>query len=168
LAIKASQALRNSKVGFNMSLANWVLQASIRDAMNATIDIDSNSGGLAGITTPGEMQELGKELLGLTMKHTSTYVYGELDAIKYGNSKVANGGVAFLLIDASMIPGQNQSAVFYPNHWVVLEGGLKIDQGVYDLFDTGNITFNCWTWGQKLTLKVSEEKFEDCFFGVVA
>lgn len=168
LAIKASTTLKNSKVGFNMSLANWILQASIRDALNATIDIDSNTGGLGGITTPGEMQQLGKELLGLTLTHTSTYAWGEVDAIKYANKKVNEGGVGFLLIDASMLPGQSQSTVFYPNHWVVLEGGLQIDPGVYDTFSTGNITFNCWTWGQKIKVKASEEKFEDCFFGVVA
>ena len=168
LVFKASDTLKNSKVGFNMSLSNWILQASIRDTMNATIDIDSQTGGLGGITTPGEMQELAKELLGLTTAHHSTYAWGEVDAIKYANGKFNNGGVAFLLIDKSMLPGESQSTVYYPNHWVVFEGNLKIDAGVYDVFGTGNIALRCWTWGQQFSVKVSEEKFEDCFFGVVA
>ncbi len=174
LKIAPSQALKDSKVGFKMTAANWVVQASIRDSMNAAIDFTASSGGVAGITTAEEMQELAKEILGLNLDNRRTYAWGEVDAIKYAKSKHDSGGVAFMLVDVSMMPPRPpntvrpQSAVYHPNHWIVYDGGLKIDPGVFEWTSTGNIRFDCWSWGLKLPITVSEERFEDCFFGVVA
>jgi hypothetical protein len=58
----------------------------------------------AGITTPWEMKGWAGALLGCSSRElTSTFVYGEFDAMRAAQAAVSAGGAAHLMVDAAML-----------------------------------------------------------------
>ncbi|MBD2694585.1 hypothetical protein [Anabaena catenula] len=94
----------------------------------------------------------------LYLDYESTSSWGEEDALKKGRDVVNKGGVAFLLVDASIIKSQS-SIINYPDHWVSLLGNVSIR--------SDNFKFNIYTWGEERTFDKNEEAFEDLMWGVV-
>ena len=169
--VRASDQLRQSKVRAGISVADWMLIATLRDSENLIFPIDANSSGLvnniAGITTPWEMKGWLYEILGYDqVSFESTFVYGEFDAMRKAHAARQKGGVGFLLIDASMLQG-SAPAIAYPNHWVSYLGNLQIDDGVWYQHDSGHIRFDCYSWGRKHSVDLGEGPFEDYMWGVV-
>jgi hypothetical protein len=83
------------------------------------------------------------------------------------------GGVAFLMIHAAML-GKPDPFLSHPNHWVSFLGNLVIDDGIWYQYESGNIKFNCYSWGLTkneqvgaFAVDVGEGAFEDYFWGVV-
>lgn len=169
--VRPADRLRESKIHQGISVADWMLIATLRDTENLLFPVDANSSGLAnniaGITTPWEMKSWIYEILGYDqVDFESTFVYGEFDAMRKAHAARRQGGVAFLLIDASMLQG-SAPAIAYPNHWVSYLGNLQIDDGVWYQHDSGHIRFDCYSWGSKRSVDLGEGPFEDYMWGVV-
>ncbi|MBD2120154.1 hypothetical protein [Trichocoleus sp. FACHB-262] len=169
--VRPADGLRNSKVRDGISVADWMLIATLRDTENLVFPVDASSSGLvnniAGITTPWEMKGWIYEILGYDqVNFESTFIYGEFDAMRSAQAARKQGGVAFLLIDASMLQG-SAPAIAYPNHWVSYLGNLQIDDGVWYQHDSGHIRFDCYSWGRKYSVDLGEGPFEDYMWGIV-
>jgi hypothetical protein len=166
--VKPSTTLVKSKVKNGISVADWMLMATLRDTENALFPVSSGSNSFVmGFTTPWEMKGWTFELLGFSnVEYESTYVYGEFDAMKKAKQVRNQGGVAFLMIHSAML-GQSDPAVGYPNHWVSFLGDLVIDEGVWYIWDSGNIKFKCYSWGRIVSVDIGEGPFEDYMWGVV-
>jgi hypothetical protein len=166
--VRPSKTLRESRVPSGITLADWILMATLRDTENAIFDVEATSGPIAmGITTPWEMKGWTFEILAYDkVAYQSTYLYGEFEAMREASNIVKRGGVAFLMIHSAML-GQEAPAVAFPNHWISFLGGLQIDDGVWHRWDSGHIKFDCYSWGAKHHVDLGEEAFEDYMWGVV-
>ena len=167
--VSPSTTLLNSKVHKGISVADWLLMATMRETENAIFRIDADSGDVAlGLTTPWEMKGWARELLGFRkLSYTSTAMWGEFDAMRRAETVRGASGLAFLLVTASMIEGTAEPLVAYPNHWVSFLGGLKIDDGVWYRWDSGHVDFSCYSWAASQAVSAGEGEFEDCLWGVV-
>ncbi len=76
------------------------------------------------------------------------------------------GGVAYLMIHTAILD-RPDPFIGYPNHWVSFLGNLVIDEGVWWYWDSGNIKFNCYSWGGSEPVNKGEGPFEDYMWGVV-
>jgi glycosyltransferase involved in cell wall biosynthesis len=54
-----------------------------------------------------------------------------------------------------------QAAIAYLIHWMSYPGNLQIDNGVWYQHDSGQIRFDCYSWGWKHSVNLSEGPFED-------
>lgn len=120
----ASSKLRGSRVYDNMTAADWMLTATLRECANWIYDLDADSCDLAvGIHTPGEMADWTRGiLLYPNVSNESSTVYGEYDIIRNVNSAYGAGGVGFLMVDGKVyFDGQN-IYLAYPNHWISFAG----------------------------------------------
>lgn len=167
-SVSASDTLRRSPARSGVAPADWMLQATLREAENALFAVESTSGPIAmGLTTPWEMKGWCLEVLGYrAVRYESTYLYGEFGAMRSAESVRARGGVAFPMIDSALLDGTRR-AVNYPNHWVSYLGGLVADNGTWWKHDSGHIRFDCYSWGATHKVDVGEGRFEDCMWGVV-
>lgn len=167
-AVQPSSTLLNSRVRSGISVADWMVMATLRDTENALFPVDSNSGDfVTGLSTPWEMKGWTFEILGYTnVSYESTFIYGEFEAMRQAKKIRDQGGVAFLMIHAAMV-GNPAPAVSVPNHWVSYLSNLQIDDGVWYQWDSGHIKFNCYSWGQNKFVNLGEGPFEDYMFGVV-
>jgi hypothetical protein len=166
--IRPSTTLRNSAVAAGLTSADWMLMATLRDVENALFPVEAGSGEFVmGFHTPWEMKGWTSELLGFDdVEYTSTYFYGEFDAMREAERARNAGGVAFLMINGAMC-GNDAPLVGYPDHWVSFLGGLKIDEGVWYKHDSGHIWFDCYSWGDTKHIDLGEGPFEDYMWGVV-
>ena len=164
----ASTNLRNSKVKNGVTPANWMILATLVDSSNLISSVDESDKGWASISPMNYLMDWTKDILLYDkVEYISTAAWGEFDAMTTVDRAYKNGGVAFLLINSVMLGNKKKSIIGVPNHWVSYAGGLKIDNGVWYKHDSGSISFNCYSWGDIKSLKLSEGKFESNFFGVV-
>lgn len=154
--------LRNSVPAAGISLADWLMMATLRDVENAIFDVEGDSSDFVmGLTTPWEMKGWAFEILGYNrVAFGSTFVYGEFDAIRAAERARNAGGVAFLLVDGAMLGG-DEPLVALPNHWVSFLGDLVIGP------NDSHVHFQCYSWGSTRTVDLDEETFEDYMWGVV-
>jgi hypothetical protein len=164
-AVTASEGLRATSVGQGMSVADWVLIATMRESENAVFGVDPNASGavagVQGLTTHWEMEGWTAEmLLKQNTAISTTFVWGEMDAIRYAERVFAAGGVAFVMIHADLLSTDDSSFIPpWPTHWVVYNGGLA----EWD----GRIAFNVYTWGENKLVSKPADRFESCMFGIV-
>lgn len=170
--VRPDDDLRQSRIGGGMDTADWMLIGTLRDTENLLFDVQGRDQGtiraqLAGITTLGEMEGWMSELLGCTtVECHSTYLYGEFEAMREARRAIRRGGVAFLMINSAMVGG-DPLLQDLPTHFIAYLGGLDIDEGVWYLWDSGRIRFDCYTWGRKLRVDEGEERFEKWMWGAV-
>lgn len=157
--IKPSSHLYKADVPHGMPHVDWMLAASMRDAENAIFDFDEGDE-WAAWTGPLEMKAWMKILLRCRKtEYSSTFLWGEKSALKKAGNAVRAGNVAALLVDADFLPVQGSATVNLPNHWVLLTEVKSIGRN--------RVEFTIFTWGRKMDLKLSEERFEDLMFGAV-
>jgi hypothetical protein len=160
-----------------MDPVDWMLIATMREAENwLYTDIDEEPNDLAkGFTTPGEVEARTQDLLGgWGVKYTPTYIFGETDALREAGKVVAQGGVAFAMIDADLLTG-HEALVYYPTHWMALLGNVETTSGKWHTdgwpwnwwYDEGRVRFDVCSWERTIHVDVSESRFEHCFWGVV-
>jgi hypothetical protein len=163
--VTASEGLRAATVGQSMSPADWMLIATMRESENAIFGVDPNASGttagLQGLTTHWEMEGWTSEiLLEQNTAISTTFIWGEMDAIRYAEQVYAAGGVAFMMIHDVLLTSDDDSFVPpWPTHWVVYQGGL-FESG-------GRIDFDVYTWGSVRHISKSADRFESCMFGIV-
>jgi hypothetical protein len=165
--VSASDGLRGASLGQGMSVADWMLIATMRESENALFGVDPDAdgalGGLQGMTTPWEIDGWTSEiLLKDTTAISTTFVWGEMDAIRYAQEVFDAGGVAFVMIHDVLLTDDDDSTVPpWPTHWVVFRGGLSVDDSA------GRIDFDVYTWGSVRHVSKSTDRFESCMFGIV-
>ncbi len=166
--IKPSSTLLNSRLRSDITVADWMLMATLRDTENALFPVEASSGQFVmGFSTPWEMKGWTFELLSFDkVEYESTYFYGEFEAMRRAKDVQNRGGVAFLMIDTAMLGG-SEPTVALPNHWVSFLGDLIIDNGVWYRWDSGHIHFKCYSWGSSKTVDLGEGPFEDYMWGLV-
>jgi len=164
-AINASEGLRSAGVGQDMSPADWMLVATMRDEENAIFPVDGDATGIdaqiQGMTTQWEMEGwTGEVLFKDNTEISTTFVWGERDAITYADQVYNAGGSAFLMISSDLLlrPDENTNP-FLPDHWVVYRGGLTVTDD--------RIQFSVWSWAQSYSVDVPLSRFEDCMYGIV-
>ncbi len=167
--VDPSQDTRDSAKPASIDVADWIMMATLRDTENAVFDVEGDSGDyVMGLSTPWEMKGWAEEVLQLPdTSFTSTVFYGEFDALREAQDALDLGGVAFLLVNSSMLPGQVQPWFSVPQHWISFRGGLVIDEGDPWVWDSGHVKFDCYTWGSMRKVDLGEGPFEDAMFGVV-
>ena len=164
--VDAPEGLRNGPVGQSMSPADWMLIATMRDNENAVFgvspDADGALAGIQGMTTHWEMEGWTSEILLYdNVDNSTTFVWGEFDAIRHADSVYQGGGVAFIMIHADLLEVADSTIPPWPTHWVVYRGGLNIDDSA------GRIQLSVYSWGQIYNVDVTLSRFEDCMFGTV-
>jgi hypothetical protein len=159
--VKPSATLLNSGIAETISIADWLLLASLRDDENWLLPVDADSRPLAlGVTTPWEMRDWAFDILGYdATNYDGTVFTGEIDAIRIAQKAWERGGVAFLNIDANLLQGDDPKHI--PDHWVAFTGGLQID----DASET--ISFTCYSWTKIHTVSMKQADFAKYMFGVV-
>lgn len=162
--VDAPDGLRASQSGQNMRPADWMLIATMRNDENALFSVSARSVGitsqLEGMTTPWEMEGWTSELLLKdNVANSTTFVWGEFDAIRYAHQVWAGGGSAFIMIHSDMFAAPNGTVPPWPDHWVVYAGGLD-ETG-------GRIRFQVYSWGRIYPLDLTLDHFENCMFGIV-
>lgn len=143
--------------------------AFLRDEANIFLDVD-NDVGFSHLTTPWEMEEWIHDILGFTDTDTTTsFVWGEVDALEDGVNAANEGGVAFFLVDAEEYQDRDGNW-FGLNHWIAYTGDYKYEKtnndGVFD--DDYRISFKFYQWGNENDhIELGEGNFEDFMNGAV-
>lgn len=163
--VDAPEGLRNTHAGQNMRPADWMLIATMRNEENAIFGVGADSTGVLsqveGMTTPWEMEGwTGELLLKDNVSNSTTFVWGEFDAIRYAHQVWNSGGNAFIMLHSDMFSAPNGIVPPWPDHWVVYAGGL-------DESTSGRIRFTVYSWGQIYPLDLTLDHFENCMFGIV-
>ena len=169
--VQPSQTLLNSRIRRGISVVDWMLMGTLRDTENLLFRVDAAAGdlarNLAGMTFPWELKGWAYEVLGYDqIDYNSTAIFGEFEAMQTADRVYRKGGAAFLLIDSGMLQA-SKSIVTQPNHWILHLGNLQIDEGIWYRHDSGHIRFDCYSWGQKYSVDLDEDRFEDRLWGVV-
>lgn len=160
----ASSKLRESKVRSGITPANWMLMTTIVEYSNLILNIDADSSDLAYGSHELFMKEWIYEILLYDrVDWTSTYSYGEFDALRQAKNAYDNGGVAFFVIHAALIGNPPPLVSLVGNHWVSYAGNLEIDEGEWYIWDSGHVKFDCYTWGSIRSVSTDEGTFEDYF-----
>jgi hypothetical protein len=171
--IQTSERLRHaSKDIVNLGPADWMVLASLRESENLIFPVEPNAPelirNLAGMTKSWEMLGWVREVLGYDhADYLHTYVLRDLTALKKAQAVIDQGGVAFGLITANALLSPTPPPVMAPNHWVTLVGNIEIKKGTFGRHDSGQVSFDVFTWAKKVRIDVSEGVFEDAFWGVV-
>ena len=156
--------LRGTQVGQGMASADWMLIATMRESENALFGVSADASGvrsgLQGLTTPWEMEGWTSELLLKdNVANSTTFVWGEFDALRYAEQVWAARGNAFVMIHTDMLGAPNGIVPPWPDHWVVYQGGLD-ESG-------GRVRFAVYTWGGLQAIDTTPDHFENCMYGIV-
>lgn len=171
--IQTSERLRQaSKDIVNLGPADWMVLATLRESENLIFPVEPNAPeiirNLAGMTKSWEMLGWVREILGYDhADYLHTYVLRDLTALKKAQAAIDQGGVAFGLITANALLSKMPPKVMAPNHWVALVGNIDIKKGTFGNHDSGQVSFDVFTWAKKVRIDVNEGVFEDAFWGVV-
>jgi len=156
--ITPASQLYSIAVPSGITCADWMIMASMRDDENTLFDYDPGDD-VAGISWPSDMVLWAEQILQFSnVNYTSTYTFGEADAIVAANNAYNANGCAFLLIDCWMLQSP-EPLVCIPEHWVPYAGGLQVS--------TDRFVFDTVSWGEVKHVDVNESRFEDCMWGVV-
>ena len=168
---KASEKLRHSRCRLRMNPADWMILVTLRESENRFLPVEADAPeemrNLGGLTKSWQMTGWVKEVLGYSyVKYSSTYLYGEWEALQEASEVIASGGVAFALITSQGLFGKELSFLPTPNHWLSIMGNISIQDDEWEE-DNKRISLDVYSWGQKLQINQDEALFEDYFWGVV-
>lgn len=171
--IEAPTRLRQSQGRLRMGQADWMILATLRDSENLLFPVDPGAPdimrNLSGMTKSWEMKGWVREILGYrNVQYDHTYLFGEFEAMREAQEIIAAGGVAFALVTAEGLLGNNPPLLPYPSHWIVLLGNIAIKPGQPFKHDSGHVSFDIYSWAKKIHVDVDEGPFEDYFWGIVS
>jgi hypothetical protein len=170
--IEASDRLRQSRGRLRMGQADWMVLATWRESENLVFPVEPEAPeivrNIAGMTKSWEMKGWAWEVLGYrNVKYTHTYLFGEVDALNEAARIISAGGVAFALITAQGLLGNNPPPLPYPTHWITLLGNISIRKGLWWKHNSDRISMDVYTWGSKRHIDKDEGPFEAYFWGIV-
>lgn len=163
--IAASDELRNDSHGdLRMGQADWMVLSTLRAAENLLFPVEPNSPdlirNLAGMTKSWEMKGWIREILGYrNVDYNHAYLLNDVGAMNEAAKAIDAGGVAFALITAEALLQDKAPPVPFPSHWIVLLGNIQVS--------TNPVSFDLYTWSQKLTLSVNLDDFKKYFWASV-
>lgn len=163
--IASSDALRHASRGdLKMGQADWMVLATLRDAEAAIFPVEPNAPdmirNLAGMTKSWEMKGWVKEILGYShVNYDHAYLMNDVSAMKDAATALQAGGVAFALITAEGMLGNNPPLIAFPSHWITLLGNISV-QG-------DPVTFDIYTWSKQLRLTMGAGSFKKYFWATV-
>jgi hypothetical protein len=176
--IVAAGRLRRSYGNLRMAQADWMLLATLRDSANLIVPVHPKAPELirniAGITKPWEINVWVQELLGYPEVITQQCLSGEFQALQEAERIVANGGVAFGLINSQGLLGINTFFAarlhrLYPSHWVTILGNLSIESPTRtSRRKQSRVEFDIYSWGRKIRVNTDAGSIGDYFWGVVS
>jgi len=130
-----------------MKAIDWMTLAGLRDSWNSGLCYDSPLKQVAGITTPGEIQEWFK-LAGFTVKdaYFTTSVENSIEINEYVKSSKYH---VISLVDSSIISTQSQGFFIYPNHWIIWTDVLRTGSQpiTAQLSLSEKVKFKLFSWG---------------------
>lgn len=170
--VEASSRLRQSHGRLQMSQADWIVMATLRDCENILFPVEPEGSdilrNLAGITKPWEMEGWCREILGYAqVKNTFTEIYGEFHALQDAAAIVAGGGVAFALITAEGLLEDKRPFLAYPDHWITILGNVAIQVQNPSRFAQGQVSCDVYSWGQQMHIDMQQGPLENYFWGLV-
>ena len=171
--IETSVALRRASKNIeHLGPADWMVLATMRESENLIFPVEPNAPeiirNIAGMTKSWEMMGWVREILGYDhADYLHTFVLRDLTALRKAQSVIEQGGVAFGLITADGLLSDTPPKIMVPNHWVTLVGNTDIQKGTFWRHDSGQVSFDIFTWARKVRVDVPEGRFEDAFWGVV-
>lgn len=170
--VEASKRLRQSRGRLGMGQADWMVLSTWRESENLLFPVDPDAPeivrNIAGMTKSWEMKGWTREVLGYrNVKYNHTYLFGEVEALNQATEAINAGGVAFALITAQGLLGDNPPLLPYPSHWISILGNISIRQGFLWNNDGGRISMDVYTWGSKRHIDKDEGPFEAYFWGIV-
>ncbi|MGE5655948.1 MAG: hypothetical protein ACM37W_04965 [Actinomycetota bacterium] len=170
--ISPSTRLRESQGNFLMPPVDWMVLSTLRESENLIFSVDPNAPeiirNISGMTTSWEMAGWVREMLGFPqVNYHHAYLIGDLNAIRNAADVLNGGGVAFALITAQGMLNKQRPVICYPSHWIALLGNIVIQPGAMAKPDSGRISFDIYTWAQKMHLDLAETAFKNYFWGVV-
>lgn len=168
--IKASDKLRNSQGKLYLSQADWMVLATWRESENLIFPVEPDAPeiirNLGGMTKSWEMKGWVKEVLAYReFNYIHTYLYGEFEALQAAAQIIADGGVAFALITAEGLLGNQKPFLPYPNHWITILGNISLPAATSG--KAGNITFDLYSWGKKMHVDIDRGSLESYLWGLV-
>jgi hypothetical protein len=175
--IVAAGRLCRSYGNLRMAQADWMILATLRDCANKIVPVHPKAPKLVrelgGITKPWEISGWVKELLGYSIaKSHPTPISGEFRALQTANSTIESGGVAFALINAQGLLGnnsflRNRFHRIYPDHWVTILGNISIAPPTkITKNNQSRIEFDIYSWGRKIHVSTDTSTIKDFFWGV--
>lgn len=170
--ISPSPRLRESKGNLLMPQADWMVLSTLRESENLIFPVEADAPdvirNIGGMTKPWEMAGWVREILGYPQaNYHFAYRFGALEAMRDAQATLNAGGTAFALITAQGMLGNKLPLIPYPSHWIALLGNFAIQDGTHDQAMGNRISFDIYTWAQKMHVDLAEGLFENCFWGVV-
>lgn len=165
LWIRADEQLRgNTDRNLRMSQVDWMVLATLRESENLLFPVEPNAPdlirNLAGMTKSWEIKGWIQELLGYpkTAYHQA-YLFNDVAAMNASIAAIQAGGVAMLLITAEGLLQENPPPIPFPSHWVTLLGNFEVKGD--------RVSFDIYTWSQKVTVQTDVESFKKYFWAGV-
>ena len=170
--VESSVRLRQSYGRLQMSQADWLVMATLRDCENILFPVEPEGSeilrNLAGITKPWEMKGWCHEILGYhQVKHTITEIYGEFHALQDAAAIITGGGVVFALITAEGLLESKTSFLPYPDHWITILGDISVQVQNPSKFSQGEVSCDVYSWGKRMHVNVQQGPLENYFWGLV-
>jgi hypothetical protein len=162
--ISASEDLRQASRGdLKMGQADWMVLATLRESENLLFPVEPNAPELirniAGMTKSWEMRGWIREILGYRKsEYYHAYLMNDISALNQGAIAIQSGGVACLLITAEGMLQGNPPPIPFPSHWVVLLGGVVVND---------RVAFDIYTWSKKLHIEMDVPSFKKYFWASV-
>jgi len=161
----SSDRLRQASRGnLQMGQTDWMVLATLRDVEDIIFPVEPNAPdiirNLAGMTKSWEMKGWVKEILGYTqVNYDHAYLMNDVSAMQDAAAALQAGGVAFALITAEGMLGDNPPLVAFPSHWIALLGNLSV-QG-------DPVTFDIYTWSKQLRVTMDAKSFKKYLWAIV-
>jgi hypothetical protein len=196
--VKASKLTRSSKNPFEMSHADWIALASLRDYLNDILHYSYSMGipglkdipllgilgtpnfveAVGGITWPGDMEHILKAVgyKGVVNTADTTHM-PSAKTVGEANSLLTNGYRVVILIHTNMLDddGGSVDGSMTANHWVRLTEKFDIKHSHFSSDNENGIRFRMWdpAQGKSTVVPASggylrHSGFMDNFYGFVA
>ncbi|XGV98751.1 MAG: hypothetical protein ACAF41_07380 [Leptolyngbya sp. BL-A-14] len=163
--IASSDELRQASHGnLQMGQADWMVLATLRDVEDVIFPVEPNAPdiirNLAGMTKSWEMKGWVREILGYShVNYDHAYLMNDISAMQDAAAALYAGGVAFALITAEGMLGNDPPLIAFPSHWIALLGNISL-QG-------DPVTFDIYTWSKQLRLTMDAGSFKKYFWATV-
>lgn len=163
--IAASDELRhNSRGDLKMGQADWMVLATLREMENVLFPVEPNAPDLmrdlAGMTKSWEMKGWIREILGYkNADYNHSYVMFDIKAMNDAASAIQAGGVAFALITAEGMLGDNSPLIPFPSHWIAILGNIAVQ--------SDPVNFDIYTWSKQMHLAMDSGSLKKYLWATV-
>ncbi|MGB1251002.1 MAG: eCIS core domain-containing protein [Candidatus Promineifilaceae bacterium] len=175
--VSTRKGFKEQKVPSKMDPVDWVLLGGLRDDENSILQYDAGDE-VAGITTPGEMEDWLKGVYEIVEEDAGTWATEDVDHLKEIDKKHQEGYRCILLVNWGGIVSSNskksekkrlksdkdkqsKAQLLFPTHYITYKGNLTTS-------DT-KVEFDFWHWGRTSLDKMNTtpESVDAYYYGAV-